>query len=84
MGFDVNIITNKKCSKEKCDNIVKAGATLWMAEELPNSKEFSDILQGVKSYANIFPMSIFREPVREFGQHDGTLRDYGAGDMGPV
>jgi len=48
MGYDVTIITNKLCSKEKCDKIVAGGAKLWMAEDLPDL--FPDILAGVKCY----------------------------------
>lgn len=48
MGFDVIIITNKLCSKEKCDQISAGGAKLWMAEDLPAM--FPDILTGVTCY----------------------------------
>lgn len=48
MGYDVTIITNKKCSTEKCNNIRNAGATLWMAEDLPS--KFPDALNGVNCY----------------------------------
>ena len=34
MGYRVIIITNNKCSQEKCDNIRHSGGELWMAEDL--------------------------------------------------
>jgi len=35
MGYKVIIITDKKCSQEKCDNIRNSGGVLWLAEDLP-------------------------------------------------
>lgn len=35
MGYEVNIITNAKCSQEKQQHIQSNGATLWLAESLP-------------------------------------------------
>jgi cysteine synthase len=48
MGYDVVIITNKKCSAEKCAHIRTNGATLWLAEELPGM--FPNDLDGVTDY----------------------------------
>ncbi|GMI45936.1 hypothetical protein TrCOL_g647 [Triparma columacea] len=48
MGYDVVIITNKKCSAEKCAHIRTNGATLWMAEDLPTM--FPNDLEGVTDY----------------------------------
>jgi len=48
MGFNVTIITNKKCSQEKCNYITDNGANLWLAEDLPT--KFPDILTNVKCY----------------------------------
>ena len=48
MGFDVIIITNKKCSDEKCAHIRANGATLWLAEKLPD--QFPECLAGVTDY----------------------------------
>ena len=48
MGYNVVIITNKACSKEKCYNIVNTGAELWMAEDLPDM--FPAILKSVSCY----------------------------------
>jgi len=36
MGYEVVVITNAKCSMEKRVHIQSNGATLWMAEELPD------------------------------------------------
>jgi len=48
MGYDVVIITNKKCSAEKCAHIRTNGATLWLAEDLPGM--FPEDLTGVTDY----------------------------------
>eukprot|EP00520_Triparma_pacifica_P015261 CAMPEP_0118661300 /NCGR_PEP_ID=MMETSP0785-20121206/16201_1 /TAXON_ID=91992 /ORGANISM="Bolidomonas pacifica, Strain CCMP 1866" /LENGTH=357 /DNA_ID=CAMNT_0006554721 /DNA_START=1 /DNA_END=1071 /DNA_ORIENTATION=+ len=48
MGYNVVIITNKKCSAEKCAHIRTNGATLWLAEDLPSM--FPDDLKGVTDY----------------------------------
>lgn len=46
MGYKVIIITDKKCSQEKCDNIRNAGGVLWLAEDLP--LQFPDDLSDPK------------------------------------
>eukprot|EP00519_Triparma_laevis_P000551 CAMPEP_0182499880 /NCGR_PEP_ID=MMETSP1321-20130603/8003_1 /TAXON_ID=91990 /ORGANISM="Bolidomonas sp., Strain RCC1657" /LENGTH=405 /DNA_ID=CAMNT_0024704129 /DNA_START=8 /DNA_END=1222 /DNA_ORIENTATION=+ len=47
LGYEVIVITNKKCSQEKRDHIKANGATLWMSEDL---QEDVDCLHGVHCY----------------------------------
>lgn len=47
LGYDVIVITNKKCSQEKRDHISAHGATLWMSEDLQSDV---DCLHGVHCY----------------------------------
>jgi cysteine synthase len=59
MGYEVVIITNDKCSIEKRTHIQSNGATLWMAEDLPEM--FPDELKGETDY-----MKQVRDLVREY------------------
>lgn len=73
MGYEVVIITNKKCSTEKRAHIESNGATLWMAEELP--KIFPKELGGETDYmkqedllAAAFPSKYYS--VNQYGNLD--------------
>jgi len=48
LGYSVIVITNEKCSLEKRKHIQALGATLWMAETLP--EQFPDIIGQETNY----------------------------------
>ena len=79
MGYDVTIITNKKCSEEKCNYITEAGAKLWLAEDLPD--QFPDILTDVNCYmeqerviAENYPEEYFS--VNQYNNLDNMMAHY--------
>ena len=81
LGYKVVIITNRKCSNEKCENIRKGGAELWMAEELPAM--FPDELANVNCYmeqerilAQKYPEKYFS--VNQYENFDNMMAHYEA------
>mmetsp|Transcript_20778 Transcript_20778/g.61988 ORF Transcript_20778/g.61988 Transcript_20778/m.61988 type:complete len:445 (-) Transcript_20778:213-1547(-) len=73
MGYEVCIITDRKCSLEKCTHIRANGATLWIAEEL--NEVFPDVLKGETDYmaqedllVEAFPDEYFS--VNQYGNPD--------------
>ena len=84
MGYDVNIITNDKCSPEKCSHIRSNGATLWLAESL--GAEFPDVIGAEKDYmaqedllVEAFPDRFFS--VNQYGNVDNLEAHYGSTGM---
>lgn len=64
MGYDVTIITNKKCSQEKCAHIRSNGATLWISEDLP--AKFPEVLGTEKDYMKQEELLIAAYPDRYY------------------
>ena len=84
MGYDVNIITNDKCSPEKCSHIRSNGATLWLAESL--GAEFPDVIGAEKDYmtqedllVEAFPDRFFS--VNQYGNVDNLEAHYSSTGM---
>lgn len=79
MGYKVVVITNAKCSEEKCAHIRANGATLWLSEKLP--ERFPKELGSVTDYmaqeellANAFPDEYYS--VNQYGNNDNTEAHY--------
>jgi cysteine synthase len=73
MGYEVCIITDAKCSLEKCTHISANGATLWLAEDL--NEVFPEVLKGETDYmaqedllVEAFPDEYFS--VNQYGNPD--------------
>jgi len=87
MGYQVVIITNAKCSTEKCQHIQSNGATLWMAEELKERAEFASVICGEKDYMKqedllaaaypdrFYSVNQYGNPDNMEAHHDSTGRE---------
>jgi len=84
MGYDVSIITNAKCSSEKCCHIRSNGATLWLAESL--GEEFPDVIGKEKDYMKQEDLLVEAYPdrffsVNQYGNVDNMEAHYGSTGM---
>ena len=84
MGYDVSIITNAKCSSEKCCHIRSNGATLWLAESL--GEEFPDVIGTEKDYMKQEDLLVEAYPdrffsVNQYGNVDNMEAHYGSTGM---